>query len=78
MKTAYYCVPTLDDGQLEDLESWMGLADLLMADPYKGFYAISSDKKTDDAGQNDWLELQDQATKHDKLMRQLAVNHMED
>jgi hypothetical protein len=78
VENAYYCVPTLDHGQLEDLESWMGLADLLMADPCKGFYAMSSDKKINDAGLNDWLELQDQASMHDRQMKALVVSHVED
>jgi hypothetical protein len=57
VEDTYYHVPITDDGQWEDLESWMGPEDLIMADPYKEFYDASRDKKTDDAGLNDWLEL---------------------
>jgi hypothetical protein len=32
----------------------------------------------DDAGLNDWIELPKQAIEHDRQMKQLVVNHMED
>jgi hypothetical protein len=56
----------------------MGLADLLMADPYKECYDASINKKTDDAGLNDWLELQEQVNVHDRQMKELVVGHVED
>ncbi len=49
-----------------------------MADPYKGFYDASFEKKTDDAGLNDWLELQEQANVHDRQMKELVASHVED
>jgi hypothetical protein len=55
----------------------MGPADLLMADPYKEFYDASSNKKMDDTGLNDWLELQEQACMHDRQMKDLVVSHVE-
>jgi hypothetical protein len=39
---------------------------------------MSCDKKTDDMGLNDWLELQEQAIRHCRLMKQLVINHAED
>ncbi len=71
VENAHYCVPITEDGQWGDLAYWMGLVESLMvqenplmADPYKGFYDTSSSKKTDDAGLNDWLELQEQSNVH--------------
>jgi hypothetical protein len=37
-----------------------------------------SNKKTDDTGPNDWLELQEQANTHDRQIKELAVSHVED
>jgi hypothetical protein len=61
IEDAHYCSLSsiTDDGQWKDLECWMVPADLLMADPYKRFYDVSSKKKTDDEGLNDWLKLQE-------------------
>jgi hypothetical protein len=59
-------------------ESLMGHENPLMADPYEGFYEASSNKKSDDACLNDWLELQEQAKMHDRQMKELVASHVED
>jgi hypothetical protein len=78
-------VPITEDGQWGDLargmglsESLMGQEDLFMADLYEGFYDMSSNKKTEDAGLNDLLELQEQANLHDRQMIELVASHVED
>ncbi len=63
VKNAYYCVPILEDGQRDDLASWMGLVEShmgqenpLKADPYKEICDVSNEN-TDDVDLSDWLEL---------------------
>jgi hypothetical protein len=58
------------------VESHIGQEDPLMADPYKELCDMSN-KKTDDAGLNDWLELQEQANVHNRQMKELAASHVE-
>ena len=38
----------------------------------------SNNKKTDDAGLDNWLELQEQANKHNRQRKELLTSHMED
>ncbi len=53
VEDGYYCFPITEDGQWEDLASWMlgmveslmGQEDPLMADPYKVFHDMSSSKQ---------------------------------
>jgi hypothetical protein len=59
IQNAYYCVPITDDGQLDDLASWMGTVenhmghnDPLIVDPYKELRDVSK-KKTDNADLSD-------------------------
>jgi hypothetical protein len=60
------------------VESHMGQDDSLIADPYKECCDVSNNKKTDDAGLNDWLELQEQAKVHNRQMKELVASHVED
>ncbi len=62
-------------GLIESLPNQKGP---LQADPCKEDNATSNDKKTDDAGCDDWLELQEQAIKHDRQMKELLTSHVED
>jgi hypothetical protein len=50
----------------------------LEADTCKEAYATSNDKKTDDAGLNNLLELQEKVNKHDREIDELMTNHLED
>jgi hypothetical protein len=50
----------------------MGQEDTLIADPYEELCDMSN-KKTDDADLNDWLELQEQAKAHNRQMKELAA-----
>ncbi len=38
----------------------------------------SNDKKANDVGQNNWLELQEPANMHDRQMKELMTSHVED
>jgi hypothetical protein len=85
VKAAYYCVPIIEDGQSDDLDSWMGLVESivgqegpLMADLCTEEQMMSNNKKSNSIGKNDWLELQDQAKLYDKQMKELMVSHVED
>jgi hypothetical protein len=85
IEAAYYCVPITEDGQWNDLDSWMGLVESimgkegpLMADPCAEEQMKLNDKNMNDVGQNDWLELQDQAKLHDRQMKELMASHVED
>ncbi len=85
IETAYYCAPITEDGQWDDLNCQMGLIKsllnqegLLKADPCKEDHVMSNNKKTDDAGLDNWLELQEQANKHDRQMKELVTSHKED
>ncbi len=82
---AYYCVPIIEDGQWDDLDSQMGLVESivgqegpLMADPCAEEQMISNNKKINDVGKSNWLELQDQAKLHDNQMKEHMTSHMED
>jgi hypothetical protein len=73
VEAAYHCVPIIEDGQRDDLDSWMGLVesimgqeDPLMADPCSEEQMILNNEKINDVSKNNWLELQDQAKLHDK------------
>jgi hypothetical protein len=64
IETTDYCSPVMEDGQLDDLNSKMDLIESLTnqegplkADPCKEDHVMSNDKKTDDAGLDNWLEL---------------------
>ncbi len=77
-EAAYYCVPVIEDRRWEDLDSWMGLVESLMgqqgplmADPCKEEHVMSNNKKANDAGKKDWLELQEQANVHDRQICRL-------
>jgi hypothetical protein len=37
-----------------------------------------NNKKINDVGKNNWLELQDQAKLHDNQMKELVASHVED
>ncbi len=83
--TAYYCTPLTEDGQWDNLNCRMGLIKGLLnqevplkADPCEDDHVMSNDKKTDDACLDDWLELQEQANKHDRQIKELVTSHMED
>jgi hypothetical protein len=39
---------------------------------------MSNIKNMNDVGQNDWLELQDQAKLHDRQIKELVASHVED
>jgi hypothetical protein len=84
VENSYYCVSILEDGQLDDLASWMGMVeshmgqeDPLIADPYKELHDVSNEK-TDDADLSNWLELQEQAKIHHRQMKELAASQVED
>jgi hypothetical protein len=85
IEEAYYCVPTIEDGQWDDLNNWMGLVESivgqespLMADPCSEEQMMSNNEKINDVGMNDWLELQEQAKLHDNQMKELVTSHVED
>ncbi len=86
VENAYYCAPiVLEDGLWDDLAGWMGLVEIhmgqenaLMADPYKGFCDVTNKKMDNDAGLNEWLELQEQAKAHDRLVKELVASPVED
>ncbi len=65
---AYYCVPTIEEGQWDDLSNWMGLVESsvgqegpLMADPCSEEKMMSNDDKINDTGMSYRLELQEKA-----------------
>jgi hypothetical protein len=60
------------------VESIMGQEGPLMADPCAEEQMTSNNKKSNDVGKNDWLELQDQAKLHDNQMKELVASHVED
>ncbi len=69
---------------MDDLDSWMGLVESimgqegsLMADPCAEEQMMLNNKKINDVGKNDWLELKDQAKLHDKQMKELVISHAE-
>jgi hypothetical protein len=69
---------------LYDLTSWMGMVeshmgheDPLLADPYKELHDVSN-KKVDNAGLNDWIELHEQAKTHHGQMKELAASYVDD
>jgi hypothetical protein len=45
----------------------------LKAVPCKEDHVTSNNKKTDKAGLDNWLELQEQANKHDEQMKELVT-----
>jgi hypothetical protein len=82
---AYYCVPTIGDGQWDDLNNWMGLVNsivgqegALMADPCSEEQMTSNNEKIDEVGMSDWLELQEKAILYDNQMKEFVTSHMED
>ncbi len=81
VEEAYYSVPTIEDGQWDDLNNWMGLVKSLvgqegplMVDPCSEEQMMSSNY----VGMNDWLELQEQAKLHDNRIKELVTSHVED
>jgi hypothetical protein len=60
------------------VKSIMGQEDPLMADTCSEAQMTSNNKKINDVGKNDWLELQDQAKLHDNQMKELVASHVED
>jgi hypothetical protein len=85
IEAAYYCVPFIEDGWWDDLDSWMGLIESimgqegpLMTDPCADKQMMLNNKKINGVGKNDWLELQDQAKLHDKQIKELVTSHVED
>jgi hypothetical protein len=85
VEEAYYCVPTIEDGQWDDLNNWMDLVKSivgqegpLMADPCLEEQMTLSNEKINDIGRNDWLEFQEQAKLHDNQMKELITSHVED
>jgi hypothetical protein len=59
-------------------KSIMGQEGPLMADPCSDEQMMSNNKKINDLGKNDWLELQDQANLHDNRTKELMASHVED
>jgi hypothetical protein len=49
-----------------------------MADPCTEEQMTLNNKKINDVGKKDWLELQDQAKLHDNQMKELVASHVED
>jgi hypothetical protein len=60
------------------VEHLMSQENPLMGDPYKEFCLVSNNKKMDDAGLNDLLELQEQAKVQGRQMKALVASHVED
>ncbi len=84
IEATYYCFPIIEDKQWDDLDSRMGLVESimvqegpLMADPCAEEQMTLNNKKINDIGKIDWLELQDQAKLHDNQMKELVTSHME-
>jgi hypothetical protein len=59
------------------VESIMGQEDPFMADPCSEEQMMLNNKKINDVGKNNWLELQDQEKFHDNWIK-LVASHMED
>ncbi len=86
VEEAYYCVPTIEDGQWDDLSKLMGLVKSsvgqegpLMADPCSEEQMMSNNEKIGDKGMSGWLELQEKAKLlHNNQMKELVTSHMED
>jgi hypothetical protein len=85
VEEAYYCVPTIEYGQWDDLNNWMGLVDSIvgqegpfMADPCSEEQMMSNYEKINDVGMNGWLELQEKAKLHDYQMKELVTSYVED
>jgi hypothetical protein len=83
VENIYYCTLIVEDGQLDDLASWMGMVESHMgqedpctADPYEEICDVSN-KKTDNAELSDWLEVQAQAKTHNRQMKELAAGRLE-
>jgi hypothetical protein len=83
VEAAYYCVFIIEDGQLNDLDSWMGLVESimdqegpLMADLYADEQMTLNNNNINDIGQNNWLELQDQEKLHDSQMKEHMASHV--
>ncbi len=60
------------------IESIVGQEGPLMADPCLEEQMTLNNKKINDVGKNNRLELQDQAKLHDNRMKELMASHMED
>ncbi len=76
--------PYIEDRQWKDLIGQKGLIKSLTnqegplkADTCKEVYAMSNDKKTDDPGLNNLLELQEKVNKHDRQIDELMTSHVE-
>jgi hypothetical protein len=85
VEAVYYCVPIVEDGRWDYLDSWMGLVKSimghkgpLMANPCVKEQMTSNSEKINDVGKNNWLELQDQAKLHDNQIKELVTSHVED
>jgi hypothetical protein len=81
VENVYYCIPIVEDGQWDDVASWMGMVkslmvqeDPLIADPFKELYHVSS-KKVDNVDLSDWIALQEQAKTHNRQMKELTASH---
>jgi hypothetical protein len=84
VEAAYYCIPIIEDRQWDDLDSRMGLVESIvgqegphMADSCAEEQMTLNNKKINDVGKNDWLELQDQEKLHDNQMKELVASHLE-
>ncbi len=82
---AYYCVPTIEDGQWDDLINWMGLVDSIVGQegPLMAYLCLeeqmtSNNEKIDEIGMRDRLELQAKAKLHENQMKELVTSHVED
>jgi hypothetical protein len=60
------------------VESIAGQEGPLMADPCIEEQMTSNNKNMNDIGQNNWLELQNQAKLHDRKMKEFMASHVED
>ncbi len=84
VEEAYYCVPTIEDGQWDDLSNRMGLVESsvgqegpLMADPCLEEQMMSNNEKINDVGMSDWLEFQEKAKLHNNQMKELVTSHVQ-
>jgi hypothetical protein len=85
IKEAYYCVPTIEDGQWDDLSNPMGLVKSsvgqegqLLADPCSEEQMVSNDEKIDDGDMRDWLELQEKVKLHNNQTKELVTSQVKD
>jgi hypothetical protein len=60
------------------VESIAGQEGPLMADPCTEEQMTSNNKNMNDIGQNNWLELHDQAKLHNRKMKEFVASHVED